>query len=61
VFKRGRVFTVLSGKIDTVFYATERVLSMIEAAHLGPVVSGDYAAKCDVLTLKALAGKASTQ
>jgi glycine/D-amino acid oxidase-like deaminating enzyme len=33
VFRDGRVFTVMSGKIDTIFYATERVLAMIEAEH----------------------------
>ncbi len=31
VFQDGRVFSVMSGKIDTIFFATERVLSMIEA------------------------------
>lgn len=31
VFRDGRIFSVLSGKIDTVFFATERILSSIEA------------------------------
>jgi hypothetical protein len=31
VFKTGRVFSVMSGKIDTIFYAMERILSLIEA------------------------------
>ena len=31
VFKRGRVFSVMSGKIDTVFFAAERILSMLES------------------------------
>ena len=31
VFRRGRVFTVMSGKIDTIFFAVERVLAYIEA------------------------------
>ncbi len=31
VFQEGRVFSVMSGKIDTIFFATERILSMIEA------------------------------
>lgn len=35
VYKTGRTFIVMSGKIDTIFYATERILSMIEAAHSG--------------------------
>jgi hypothetical protein len=33
VFREGRVFTVMSGKIDTIFFASERILSMIEADH----------------------------
>ena len=31
VFKQDRVFSVMSGKIDTVFFATERILSMLES------------------------------
>ena len=31
VYREGRKFVVLSGKIDTIFFATERILSMIEA------------------------------
>ena len=31
VFRRGRVFSVMSGKIDTIFFATERILSSLEA------------------------------
>ena len=31
VFKTGRVFSVMSGKIDTIFFSVERILSMIEA------------------------------
>jgi hypothetical protein len=31
VFKQGRVFSVMSGKIDTIFFAAERILSLIEA------------------------------
>lgn len=31
VGRRGCVFTVMSGKIDTIFFATERILSMIES------------------------------
>lgn len=33
VGRQGRIFTVMSGKIDTIFFATERILSMIEADH----------------------------
>jgi hypothetical protein len=31
VFKSGRTFSVMSGKIDTIFFAVERILSLIEA------------------------------
>jgi FAD dependent oxidoreductase len=31
VYQEGRMFTVMSGKIDTIFFAVERILSMIEA------------------------------
>jgi hypothetical protein len=31
VFKTGRVFSVMSGKIDTIFFAVDRILSLIEA------------------------------
>lgn len=38
VFQDGRVFSVMSGKIDTIFFATERVLSMIETQNsLAPI------------------------
>lgn len=38
VFQQGRVFCVLSGKVDTIFFATERILSLIEAQHsLAPI------------------------
>ncbi len=35
VTRHGRVFTVMSGKIDTIFFATERILSSIEADQVG--------------------------
>lgn len=31
VYRDGRMFSVMSGKIDTIFFAVERILSMIEA------------------------------
>jgi hypothetical protein len=38
VFQQGRVFCVLSGKVDTIFFATERILALIEAQHsLAPI------------------------
>jgi hypothetical protein len=39
VFKRGRVFSVLSGKIDTIFFAMERILAIMEVS-LGSDLSG---------------------
>lgn len=30
VFRNGRIFTVMSGKIDTIFFAVERILAFIE-------------------------------
>jgi hypothetical protein len=35
VFRQGRIFTVLSGKIDTIFFAMERILSFIESNQVG--------------------------
>lgn len=35
VLQDGRVFTVLSGKIDTIFFAVERILSLVEASEGG--------------------------
>ena len=32
VFRRGRTFHVMSGKIDTIFFAMERILSFIESS-----------------------------
>ena len=32
VFRRGRVFHVMSGKIDTIFFAMERILAFIESS-----------------------------
>jgi len=39
VFKRGRVMSVLSGKIDTIFFAMERILTIMEVS-LGSDLSG---------------------
>ncbi|WP_082171736.1 FAD-dependent oxidoreductase [Methylobacterium indicum] len=36
VGRQGRIFSVMSGKIDTIFFATERILSMMEADSDGP-------------------------
>lgn len=40
VFRNGRVITVMSGKIDTIFHAQERVLNFIEAG-LTETAAGD--------------------
>lgn len=39
VHQSGRLFSVMSGKIDTVFHATERILSLIEAEHSQPDIT----------------------
>ena len=39
VYRSGRIFSVMSGKIDTIFFAVERILSLIEA--LPEEVPGD--------------------
>lgn len=36
VYRDGRVFSVMSGKIDTIFFAVERILSMLEATAQSP-------------------------
>ena len=35
VYRDERIFTVLSGKIDTIFFATERILSLLESSRIG--------------------------
>ena len=50
VSRQGRCFVVMSGKIDTIFFATERILTMIEAtqsdlpAYEGPGIKQDILA-----------------
>lgn len=50
VSRHGRSFVVMSGKIDTIFFATERILAMIEAtqtdqpAYEGPGIKQDILA-----------------
>jgi len=44
-----RLFSVMSGKIDTVFHATERILSMIEAEHSQPYVETANRLRDDIL------------
>ena len=33
VNRQGRIFSVMSGKIDTIFFAVERILAAIESEH----------------------------
>ena len=59
VFRDGRIFVVMSGKIDTIFYAAQRILSMIEAEQSdGPTFEG-ASIKQDIL-LSGSAGGEST-
>jgi len=39
VYKAGRLFSVMSGKIDTIFFAVERILALIEAMPDTPIPS----------------------
>lgn len=47
VSRHGRVFSILSGKIDTVFFATERILSLIESADHAPENEDVSSSLCD--------------
>ncbi len=49
VYQKGRLFTVLSGKIDTIFFATERILSLIEASNAKIPVPETPGIKNDIL------------
>ena len=50
VFQDGRILGVMSGKIDTVFFATERILSILEAENsIGVIPAGVNTLKNDIL------------
>jgi hypothetical protein len=49
VYRNGRRFFVLSGKIDTIFYATERIISMIGFDHADRKDDGNAPIKNDIL------------
>lgn len=49
VYRDQRVFTVLSGKIDTIFFATERILSLLESSHSGKTRTKRYAIRDDIV------------
>lgn len=53
VFQDGRIFSVMSGKIDTIFFATERVLSMIEAEHSAAATTEVPSALRDSILMRA--------
>ena len=40
VFRNGRIFSVMSGKIDTVFYSVERILSFIQSSETESLMAG---------------------
>jgi hypothetical protein len=60
VYREGRKFVVMSGKIDTIFFATERILSMIEAEHADTPGYDAGAIKDDILVSGSAALKAPT-
>ncbi len=49
VYRKGRRFFILSGKIDTIFYATERIISMIGFDHADLKDDGKGPIKKDIL------------
>ena len=53
VFRRGRVFSVMSGKIDTVFFATERILAAIEAGQFDAGVAVDSSLRRNIAQVRA--------
>ena len=60
VFKTGRVFSVMSGKIDTIFFAVERILSLIEAVSDTSVTPDSSSLRDEVLRSGALSGAGVT-
>jgi len=49
VYKQGAVFSVMSGKIDTIFFATERILSMIESDRSSPLPAEPHVFRKNVI------------
>nr|WP_321985543.1 FAD-dependent oxidoreductase [uncultured Lichenicoccus sp.] len=49
VIRHGRVFQVMSGKIDTIFFAMERILSFIEASQTHAVMPLQSPLRQDIL------------
>jgi hypothetical protein len=52
VYREGRRFLILSGKIDTIFYATERIISMIAFDHADASDDGKSSMKEDILSMR---------
>lgn len=48
VFQTGNIFSVLSGKIDTIFFAVERILALIEADRGGTALSVPSSLRDDI-------------
>jgi len=53
VFRRGRVFSVMSGKIDTIFFATERILAAIEAGQFDAGAQVDSSLRRNIAQIRA--------
>lgn len=49
VYRDGRIFSVMSGKIDTIFFATERILSMLEAENSAVPITSTASLRRDIL------------
>ena len=52
-FRRGRTFSVMSGKIDTVFFATERILAAIEAGQFDAGMHVDSSLRRNIAQIRA--------
>jgi hypothetical protein len=50
VYRNERVFSVLSGKIDTIFFATERILSLLEDSRSGQPQQKRFAIREDIVS-----------
>lgn len=50
VYQDGRIFSVMSGKIDTIFFATERILSLLENQHSIAPIEMPPTLRQDILT-----------
>ncbi|TWF57159.1 FAD-dependent oxidoreductase [Neorhizobium alkalisoli] len=50
VYQDNRIISVMSGKIDTVFFATERILSMLEAQNSQGAIPVENTIRGDIVT-----------